>query len=490
MKKTIKRLFIILLGFLLPFSIIASLFVTIPCQYSETYVGELSYLFDRLNSTKERKVIVIGGSSCAFGLRSDLVEQELGLPCINFGLYGTIGTKTMMSLAKSNIQEGDIVILSPEVNEQTMSLYFNPDAMIRALNGNMEMFSLLDEKDQLSLLSAVPSYLSNNYDIYSGKASNSVAGIYQRSSFNEYGDISVFRPFNIMEDSYDPVSLIKCDFTSVPDDFIDYCNEFASFVRSKKASIYYSYGPMNQMAIASSVPSILEFEDYLYDKLDFEIISNINDYIIDSDYFYDTNFHLNTAGAILRTNSLIYDIKRVLGDNSPNNIQLMDKPLTPSDTDDGEDGEEEEDTADSESMEGLDNSYYDDFSYDKVGSYYSVTNLKGSGQAKSELVVPCLYEGKRINRITMDALSYAPNLKKITIQRNITQIQNSAFSGCPELREIYVKIANPVDITVGMAGGLLTGTNATCLIYVPKASLSLYQNDYTWEAYRSVLRGY
>jgi hypothetical protein len=291
-----------------------------------------------------------------------------------------------------------------------------------------------------------------------------------------------------MDDDYDPVSLIKFDFTAIPQDFIDYCNDYADYVRSRKASIYYSFGPMDALGVSSTPQIIQEFEDYLNEKLNFEIISNANDYIIDSDYFYDTNFHLNTSGAIFRTNQLVYDIKRALGDNSKNSIELLPKPLKPTSAveNDGNDENEDEPTT----FEGLDNSYYNDFSYEKIGSSYAISKVNGSGQSKSELVVPCLYEGISVTRILMDSFNNAPSLQKLTIQRNITQVQNSAFSGCPALREIYVRNTDPTAITVGMAGGLLTGTNANCLIYVPKASLSLYQNDYTWEAYRSVLRGY
>lgn len=489
MKKFMKRLLAVLIGFFLPLALIWGFYVGIPNQYTDTYVGELSYLFKRLNATKEKKIIVVGGSSCAFGLRSDLVEQELHRPCINFGLYGTIGTKTMMALSRSNIQEGDIVVLAPEVNDQTLSLYFNPDAMIRALGGDQRMISYLDQKDQLALANVLPSYLSNNYDLYIGKANAATTGIYQRSSFNEYGDISVFRPYNIMADSYDPVSLIRFDFTMVAQEFLDYCNDYAAFVRSRKATLYFSYGPMDSDAVSSTPQVIHEFEDFLHDKLDCEIMSNAMDYIYDSDYFYDTNFHLNTSGAVLRTNQLVTDIKRVIGDNSKNTIELLPKPLKPTATTDGDETTTDDDTP-ATSAEGLDNSYYDDFSYQKVGSAYAIVSLKGSGQAKTELVIPCLFEGKTVNRILTSALSNAPKVQKITVQRNITLIQNGAFSGCSALREIVIQNMDPSTITVGMAGGLLSGLDPTCLVYVPKTALSLYQNDYTWEAYRSVLRGY
>ena len=100
-----------------------------------------------------------------------------------------------------------------------------------------------------------------------------------------------------------------------------------------------------------------------------------------------------------------------------------------------------------------------------------------------------MYEGVKITRILSNALENAKMLKSLTVQTNINQIQNNAFVGCDSLVSIYIMHTDPRTVTVGMAGGLLDGANAACLVYVPSDSLSLYINDYNWEAYRSRLRG-
>ena len=87
-----------------------------------------------------------------FGLRSDLIEQEInGYSVVNFGLYATLGTKVMMDLSKINIGRGDIVVLAPELNEQTYSLYFNPVALQEALDGYNYRYRYLSLQDNLSL---------------------------------------------------------------------------------------------------------------------------------------------------------------------------------------------------------------------------------------------------------------------------------------------------------------------------------------------------
>ena len=127
MKKRVIKLLCFILILLLPFVVLFMTTELIENQYRHTFVAELEDKCDLLEETEGKKIIFVGGSSLPFGLRSDLIEQEInGYSVVNFGLYATLGTKVMMDLSKINIGRGDIVVLAPELNEQTYSLYFNP----------------------------------------------------------------------------------------------------------------------------------------------------------------------------------------------------------------------------------------------------------------------------------------------------------------------------------------------------------------------------
>jgi hypothetical protein len=96
-----------------PVSVIC-LTVATPDQYDKTFLGVLDEKYDRLMSIEEEKIVVIGGSSVAFGLDSALLESYTGMPVVNFGLYADLGTKLMLDLARGGIKEGDVVIIAPE----------------------------------------------------------------------------------------------------------------------------------------------------------------------------------------------------------------------------------------------------------------------------------------------------------------------------------------------------------------------------------------
>ena len=73
-----------LLLILSPIFILATVMVSTPAQYTETFFGALPQKFDRLTSVKEEKIIVVGGSSVAFGLDSALLEEYTGVASPRF----------------------------------------------------------------------------------------------------------------------------------------------------------------------------------------------------------------------------------------------------------------------------------------------------------------------------------------------------------------------------------------------------------------------
>ena len=95
-----KSLIIIaaILVIVLPVGILLGMLFMLPSQYSNTFVGELDEKYNRLMEIDEPKIIVVGGSSVAFGLESEIIEEYTGMPVVNFGLYAALGTKVMLDL--------------------------------------------------------------------------------------------------------------------------------------------------------------------------------------------------------------------------------------------------------------------------------------------------------------------------------------------------------------------------------------------------------
>ncbi len=63
---------------------------------------------------KQPKIIVAGGSGVHFTINSQVMEEALGMPVMNFGTNGGIGLNVMLPSVIDQVQPGDIMLLIPE----------------------------------------------------------------------------------------------------------------------------------------------------------------------------------------------------------------------------------------------------------------------------------------------------------------------------------------------------------------------------------------
>ena len=153
--------------------------------------------------------------------------------------------------------------------------------------------------------------------------------MYARSSFDGYGDIIYpDRTANIMSGGYNPNDLISFSRDVIAEDFVDALNDFARAVVAKGAKVVYHFPPMNAAALEPDTDqtAVDTYYDYLDGQLLFPILGDPNRCILDSGWFYDTNFHLNASGATVFTKLLIEDLKVYLEDTSPTDIALPSMP--------------------------------------------------------------------------------------------------------------------------------------------------------------------
>ncbi len=329
MKKTLL-IILSLLVVLSPVMIILSAVFIVPPQFSLEYTGELNEKVDRLMSAKGEKVVVIGGSSVAFALDSELMEEELGKPVINFGLYAGLGTKLMLDLSRDGIKKGDIVILAPELDEQTLSLFFSTENTLAAIDDDKSILAKIPSEHWFSLIGGSWQFSATKFNrFFEGTGDKAPEGtIYSKESFNEYGDIKAgLRPENIMSGYfYDRNKPVDLKPEIVDAEFIEYVNDYIHFCEEKGATVYFAWCPINEAALQTDETGLAEFSKFMQDEIDCDFIGLKNGKyvntlldtytgpVIDKAYFYDSNFHLNDAGVTLYTVNLINNLYLTVGD--------------------------------------------------------------------------------------------------------------------------------------------------------------------------------
>ena len=83
-------------------------------RFYQSYQSLIQDKYRILIETNTPKIIMIAGSSSAFGLNQSMLEEATGYKVANLGLHAGFGHWFYTELAKANINEGDIVLLGYE----------------------------------------------------------------------------------------------------------------------------------------------------------------------------------------------------------------------------------------------------------------------------------------------------------------------------------------------------------------------------------------
>ena len=507
MSKSAKCILAVVLAAALSMAAVLVTVLILPEQFDELYFGELADKYARLRSLdKESKIVVIGGSSVAFGIDSRMIEENTGYAVVNFGLYGPLGTAIMMDLTRGHIHEGDIIILAPETEHQTMSMYFNGEGMWECCDSDFTMLFKIPLRNWPEMLGSFWSYAEKKYQFYlSGKASPE--GIYGHDSFNEYGDISYRRETNIMEGLYDAEVGIDLDPSIIDPEYIDFVNDYVRYCERQGASVFFSWPPMNELAIHQDMSGILAFATFVRESFQCRLISGITQYIMTPEFFYDTNYHMTDSGVILHTASLIQDLENTLGsgkkieitapvDAEPENDASDEASAAPSGDPLAQGSSTEpasveasvsETPAPADEPETIGSSR--DAGYFLTEPYSDglmITGVTEDGRKQTELEIPWLVNGEKVIAIGSLAFDGCEDLRSIVIQENIGRIMQNAFDGCPKLREIHILNTDGANVLIP-GTGLFDDVPAAARVYVPAQSYGLYLGDYFWANYNDRL---
>lgn len=416
----------------------------LPAQYDESFLGELSDKCALLEQSPSPRIILVGGSSLAFGVDSALLEQEFpGYTVVNFGLYAALGTQLMLELSDGQFREGDIVILSPEQQAQTLSCYFNAEAAWQALDGDFALLARLDSSHFGALLGQFPYFAARKLNYFLRGEKPVPEGVYRHASFDSRGDVRADTPANIMPGGWDQNTPVLLEPGVLDAEFVEFVNTWAARAAEQGAQVYYRFCPMNAAAVQGDPDA---YYDFLSGQLDFPILGDPNACVLDPAWFYDTNFHLNSAGRQLNTRTLVRDLKAQLGDTSKTGIPIPAMP----------------ELATAETAAG-DDSDAACFTFEQRGGAAVLTGVAEEGRGRETLTVPTHWQGLPV-----------------------TAIADGAFAGCDALRAIRLQSADPTACVPGQ--GLLDGCAADVSILVPEGAADDYKLSYFWSGYAANIR--
>ena len=467
MKKTWLRILAFLLLLCLLPALLLAAEASLPSIYGESYYAELAPMTERLYRAHGQKLVLIGGSNIAFGLDVELLEQILldkgfAYTVCPYGLYAAVGCSAMLSLSEDALSQGDLVILAMEPMDETLSSYFGASAFLKCTEDAPWLLRKLNGDQRRAALGNYVSYLQERLSVLRSGALPEAQGVYSKAAFGENCNLDYERAGNIMALGFDTAESVDLQTLQIEESFAEQVNDYCRAAEKRGAAVYLSFSPVNRSALAEETEeAMLAYFSLFQQTFACPVISDPHRYVLDSAWFYDSNFHLNSAGARLRTIRLAEDIRAQLGCCEPVGLPLPASPASAY-----------QPTGTAGSAE--------DFLLESIadGAGWQVTGLRDTALDKTSLELPASFEGKPVVGFASSALAEADKLEELRLPESIETIPEAAFSRCPALRRLVLLHESA---PCGVSEHSFDGAEAL-RVYVPEKAWPLYRDGYGCEA--------
>lgn len=288
-----------------------------PCFLAENNNTAFADSIDRfILGTEKNKIVLFSGCSFGYGMNSYMLYDALNgqYEVFNAGINGDINAEFQFDIITHYMEGGDVFVHAPEQMSaaQLMYSHFTNNTMFLMVEGNYDLLALADFSENAATWRAFADYIEVKAECEPCSYSDGV-----NENFDMHGDFVMARPYDESNESERDVSYsddnYRYNVDFITDEGMDKLCDYYNKIESRGAKVLVSYAPVNISArggtlYGEGIEYAQKFESEMQ-KRGYDVISNVTDYMFKGRYFYDSDYHLNGYGAILRTEQLIKDLK-------------------------------------------------------------------------------------------------------------------------------------------------------------------------------------
>lgn len=269
------------------------------------YLSAVIDKHQRLDAAPSPRVLIVGGSSSAFGVRSDLIGKALNRTPVNLSLHAGLGRAFMIGEATNALRKDDLVLLSLEYH-----LYQQPP------RASSHVWAVMMARPQsIADLRAIP--MGKLFDsgflfvhhiartaVWSALGQIPEDAVYRRDAFNHNGDVIIHhglapvRPF-LAEQPKMRLNRARLN-TAIAD--IQSLQQACDGAGAKLAVFF---PPIEQSAYEREREQIDMLVKHTTRALPGVVVSRLQDIPLPDDAFYDTSYHLTREASERRTQLMI-----------------------------------------------------------------------------------------------------------------------------------------------------------------------------------------
>lgn len=270
------------------------------------YIATIIDKTKMLASVPSPRLVLMSGSSMAFGVDSDLLENELKLPVVNAALHYNFGSRYMMEELKTYLKKGDVILLSLEYmvtsegkyDEQLLAADFYPPSKqwihFPSITEQMGAYAVHRLTDcRLIIGEAINHSRSKPISIAD------TTSIFYRNCFSPKGDLLCHLNNPKIEIVYPTLS--SSDYTEQIKDL----NDFYAFAQKKGAKVYFTFPCLAQKSYEENMDTIRKISQQIHKELKIPILGTAENALMDDAFFYDNAYHPNAKGREIFTKRLL-----------------------------------------------------------------------------------------------------------------------------------------------------------------------------------------
>ena len=311
----IMKIFILILLFLSIFLSVNFFYYKVPQKTLWIYkCFEVKDKYAKSINTK--KIVFTSGSNTLFGMETNLVEKELGIPVVNMAIQAGLETDYILYRAKQILNKNDIIILPFEYE----NFNWNGDSSIVRTNfllthdkgfiaNNMNMYEIVKMIIPLSPLDTFNSFREQSLINIKEKA---IGKGYTSLTLNSNGDETYKKDTKeiLLQTTHKPfqIPLEKEPYG------LQVIKEFSLWCKKNNIKLYITFPNIIILEEYKEEKYVKYFNNLIeyFNKNNIKIIGKPMDAMYPIEYFYDSKYHMNIQGANIRTKDFIKKLNKTL----------------------------------------------------------------------------------------------------------------------------------------------------------------------------------